>query len=58
LVASSRHKEQVVDQTERFLKNITEVGGIPGYEHEVRAVNWWWHWSKLLDAATVAGLTA
>jgi endoglucanase len=27
-----------VDQTEKFLKDITEVGGIPGYEHEVRAV--------------------
>ena len=27
-----------MDQTERFLKDITEVGGIPGYEHEVRAV--------------------
>ena len=27
-----------MDQTEKFLKDITEVGGIPGYEHEVRAV--------------------
>ena len=27
-----------MDQTQRFLKDITEVGGVPGYEHEVRTV--------------------
>lgn len=27
-----------MDQTERFLKEITEVSGVPGYETEVRAV--------------------
>jgi len=27
-----------VDQTQRLLKDITEVGGVPGYEHEVRTV--------------------
>jgi putative aminopeptidase FrvX len=27
-----------VDQTEKLLKEITEVGGVPGYEGEVRAV--------------------
>ena len=27
-----------MDQTQRLLKDITEVGGVPGYEHEVRAV--------------------
>jgi len=34
----SHHKEQVVDKTQSFLKEITEVGGVPGYEHEVRTV--------------------
>jgi endoglucanase len=27
-----------VDHTEKLLKEITEVGGVPGYEHKVRAV--------------------
>jgi len=27
-----------VDQTEQFLKEITEVAGVPGYESDVRAV--------------------
>jgi putative aminopeptidase FrvX len=27
-----------VDQTQKLLKDITEVGGVPGYEHEVRAI--------------------
>jgi hypothetical protein len=38
LAVISRHKEQVVDHTEILLKEITEVGGVPGYEHEVRSV--------------------
>jgi len=35
---ASRHREQIVDQTQRLLKDITEVGGVPGYEQEVRTV--------------------
>ena len=27
-----------MDETQKLLKDITEVGGIPGYEHEVRSV--------------------
>lgn len=27
-----------MDQTQKLLKDITEVGGVPGYEHEVRAI--------------------
>jgi endoglucanase len=34
----SLHKERVVDHTQKFLQEITEVGGVPGYEGDVRAV--------------------
>jgi putative aminopeptidase FrvX len=34
----SQHKEQVVDQTQKLLKEITEAGGVPGYEGDVRAI--------------------
>ena len=27
-----------MDKTQKLLKEITEVGGVPGYEHEVRTV--------------------
>jgi putative aminopeptidase FrvX len=34
----SPHKEQVVDQTQKLLKEITEASGVPGYEGDVRTI--------------------
>jgi endoglucanase len=38
LASFSHHKEHLVDQTQKLLKEITEAGGVPGYEGDVRAI--------------------
>jgi putative aminopeptidase FrvX len=38
MATSSHNKEQLVDQTQKLLKEITEASGVPGYENDVRAI--------------------